>query len=107
MQGLPGPLRPLTPRISFDVAFADVPEVDATIAVVIVDRAGNESLASDPIELRWSGCTVFGFDDRCLSQDNGCSAAGTRKPAGGLPYALPSLALVALAARRSSHTRRR
>jgi hypothetical protein len=101
MRTLVGPVRPLSPRIVFDMAFDDAPVLDAEIAVVVIDRAGNESAPSDPIHLLWSGCTLPPAGEQCLDAgEGGCAIAGTRS-ARGAPVALLLLGLVALAVRRA------
>ena len=87
--------RPLTPTLVFNVGFDDVTRLDAVIALVAVDRAGNESAPSAPIELRDSGCVKAG-EDECLSDADaasngaGCSVAGS---APGQAASWPGVAL--------------
>ena len=57
---LAGPA-PLLLRPSFD----EVPSVSATLQVVAVDDAGNESAPSEPFTLAWSGCTLAAIGDQC------------------------------------------
>jgi hypothetical protein len=100
MLELIGPIRPLSPRIVFDMAFDDAPALDAEIAIVVVDRAGNESPPSDPIRLLWSGCTLPPAGDRCIDAGSarGCSLAPIGRDAGA--HAGLLLGLLVLAARR-------
>jgi hypothetical protein len=59
---LAGPA-PLLLRPSFD----EVPSLSATLQVVAVDAAGNESTPSEPFTLAWSGCTLSATGDGCES----------------------------------------
>ena len=93
-------IRPLTPALVFNVGFDEVTRLDAVIALVAVDRAGNESAPSAPIHLRDSGCVKAAWDDECLSDYDaasngaGCSAAGS---APGHPASWPGAALAVAA----------
>ncbi|HKO94887.1 MAG TPA: hypothetical protein VJU61_27225, partial [Polyangiaceae bacterium] len=62
---LAGPA-PLLLRPSFD----EVPSLSATLQVVAVDDAGNESAPSEPFTLAWSGCTLTATGDRCENELN-------------------------------------
>jgi hypothetical protein len=57
---LAGPA-PLLLRPSFE----EVPSLSATLQVVAVDGAGNESAPSEPFTLAWSGCTLSATGDQC------------------------------------------
>lgn len=74
---LAGPA-PLLLRPSFD----EVPSVSATLQVVAVDDAGNESAPSEPFTLAWSGCTLAAVGDQCEHEYNPDSelAAGIEAP---------------------------
>jgi hypothetical protein len=101
-----GQPRPLPPSLSFDIGFDEVTRIDAVIALVAIDRAGNESAPSAPIAIRYSGCVKPFFEDRCLDPSDlgaetaGCSTSGqlTGRDA-SLPIAALALALAALALR--------
>jgi len=47
------------------LAFDDVPSVDATMRVVAIDAAGNESAPSEPFALAFDGCTLAATGDQC------------------------------------------
>jgi hypothetical protein len=57
---LAGPT-PLRVHLSFD----DVPSVAATLRVVAIDAAGNESAPSEPFALVFDGCTLAAVGDQC------------------------------------------
>lgn len=57
---LQGPT-PLRLHLSFD----DVPSVDATLRVIAIDAAGNESAPSEPFEVGFDGCTLAATGDQC------------------------------------------
>ena len=59
---LAGPA-PLLLRPSFD----EVPSLSATLQVVAVDAAGNESAPSEPFSLAWGGCTLSATGNGCES----------------------------------------
>lgn len=59
-------------ELSFEMSYEEVANLDADIALVAIDPAGNESEMSEPIHLEWSGCTRMG--DECLEQV-GCSVS--------------------------------
>jgi hypothetical protein len=71
--------------LSFSMGFSEVEQLDAEIALVAVDPAGNESEPSEPIQLRFSGCTIPLGGTQCEAAQ--CSvrvlgAHGTRGTAG-------------------------
>jgi len=76
-----GSILPLHERIVFTVQFDDVVNIDATVTLTVVDRAGNESPESEPVALTWSGCTASppGVDQGgCLDEGRfDCSADGS------------------------------
>lgn len=47
----------LEDAVRFHLGFDEATRMDATIALVAIDRAGNESPASNPVRLKFSGCT--------------------------------------------------
>ena len=57
---LAGP-SPLRLHLSFD----DVPAVDATLRVIAIDAAGNESAPSEPFAVGFDGCTLAATGDQC------------------------------------------
>jgi hypothetical protein len=54
----PSPLR-------LPLAFDDVPSVDATLRVVAIDAAGNQSAPSQPFALGFDGCTLAATGEQC------------------------------------------
>jgi hypothetical protein len=70
---LAGPT-PLRVQLSFD----DVPSVAATLRVIAIDAAGNESAPSEPFEVSFDGCTLAATGDQC-EQDYDADAAFTAK----------------------------
>jgi hypothetical protein len=78
MQAMLGRYWPLTPRLSFAIGFEEAAEIDATIALIAVDRAGNESVPSAPVALVFSGCTKHPVGERCVADASGCAASGGR-----------------------------
>ncbi|HKP59619.1 MAG TPA: hypothetical protein VJV78_23005 [Polyangiales bacterium] len=59
-------------ELSLELSYEEVANLDADIALVAIDPAGNESEMSEPIHLEWSGCTRDG--DQCL-EAAGCSVS--------------------------------
>jgi hypothetical protein len=57
---LAGPT-PLRVQLSFD----DVPSVAATLRVIAIDAAGNESAPSEPFQVGFDGCTLAATGDQC------------------------------------------
>ena len=57
---LAGPT-PLRVQLSFD----DVPSVAATLRVIAIDAAGNESAPSEPFQVGFDGCTLAATGDLC------------------------------------------
>jgi hypothetical protein len=57
---LAGPT-PLRVQLSFD----DVPSVAATLRVIAIDGAGNESAPSEPFQVGFDGCTLAATGDQC------------------------------------------
>ena len=70
---LAGPT-PLRVQLSFD----DVPSVAATLRVIAIDAAGNESAPSEPFEVGFDGCTLAATGDQC-EQDYDADAEFTAK----------------------------
>lgn len=84
MQAAVGPRWPLGHgRISLDLGFEEVVALDATIVLIAIDRAGNESAPSEPVHLSFSGCTKPMVGETCFASegaavfgpDDGCSVA--------------------------------
>jgi hypothetical protein len=57
---LAGPT-PLRVQLAFD----DVPSVAATLRVIAIDAAGNESAPSEPFQVGFDGCTLAATGDQC------------------------------------------
>lgn len=113
--------------------FDDVVAFDATFELIAIDRAGNESEASEPFEIAFDGCTRSPADsDDCLEEQvppgtvisseeavvlgsngtRGCSVAGSglgHRSGGALSLLSCGVAGLVLARRRSrtSHPSRR
>ena len=72
-------VHPASSALTFHAGFDEITHLDAVVTLTVVDRAGNESAPSDPLSLRWSGCTTTFFTDGCLDEDrfecsdNGCT----------------------------------
>lgn len=66
---------PLTdPRaIEIPLTFQGVTQLDGELALVAVDRAGNESPQSAPVSVRFGGCMSY-FDDPSCEHPATCSA---------------------------------
>lgn len=87
MRGEIGVLRPLNAggSMTLDVGFAGITELDGELALVAVDRAGNESEPSEAVRVQWSGCTEYFDEPACAAVSSNCSlrsAPGTRSHAG-------------------------
>lgn len=130
---LEAPLRHIalgTGVLRFELPFDAIPELDATFELIAIDRAGNESDASEPFRAAFDGCTrSIGFggcaedtggrvtcaDDTCFEaapgsrlESGGCALGSRSAPARGTsPAGLGLLlALAAGALRRSRPARR-
>ena len=79
-----GVLRPLNvgPSLTLDVGFAGITELDGELALVAVDRAGNESAPSEPVRVQWSGCTSYFDEPVCAASSSSCAVAGVRAGTG-------------------------
>lgn len=51
--------------VRLHLAFDQVPAVNATLRVIALDEAGNESAPSAPFELSFDGCTLAATGDQC------------------------------------------
>jgi hypothetical protein len=101
---MPGGLRPAIERVQpllderrivIELGFSGVAELDGELALVAVDRAGNESQPSDALRVRFSGCmTYFDAPNTCEASPHGCSVSG---PVGGAERAASWLPLAAAA----------
>ena len=104
MRGEVGVLRPLNAggSLTLDIGYAAITELDGELALVAVDRAGNESARSEPVRVQWSGCTEYFDDPICASTSGHCSAAGRPGRAShvGLWLWVSGLALAGVSAKR-------
>ena len=57
-------------------AFADAPLLNASLHVVAIDGAGNESAPSPPFHVQFDGCTLTAVGDRCEGESGGASRSG-------------------------------
>jgi hypothetical protein len=96
-----GQVRPLTSILVFAVSFQEVTTLDAVISLVAVDRAGNESPASAPVHIVFSGCSKDWATGECLEDededDPGSCSIASSAPGRGAPLAGAWLLAVALA----------
>jgi hypothetical protein len=81
-------VEPVGPSIVLDLDFRATPGLDADIALVAIDRAGNESVPSEPIHLEFSGCTLPPIGETCNGDTPmfcsvGHVSGGSRRSAGG------------------------
>lgn len=92
--------------LTFSMGFTEVEQLDAEIALVAVDLAGNESAPSEPVQLQFSGCTIPLHGTRCEGAD-GCSvrALGAAGASGALGFAGLAGATACLVLQRR-HTRK-
>jgi hypothetical protein len=51
--------------VRLHLAFDQVPAVNATLRIIALDEAGNESAPSAPFELSFDGCTLAATGDQC------------------------------------------
>lgn len=51
--------------VRLHLAFDQVPAINATLRVIALDEAGNESPPSAPFELSFDGCTLAATGDQC------------------------------------------
>jgi hypothetical protein len=60
------PLSAAAHELSVELGWSGVTQLDGELALVAVDRAGNESEPSAPVRVSWSGCTDFYDEPFCL-----------------------------------------
>jgi len=100
-------IQPLQSANEIDIPFGfdEITVLDADLMLIAVDRAGNESVASRPIHVEFSGCTQYFDEDSCIAQ--GCSAAHTlRGSTANAAWCLAPLSALAVAMRVRSRRRR-
>lgn len=51
--------------VRLHLAFDQVPAINATLRIIALDEAGNESAPSAPFELSFDGCTLAATGDQC------------------------------------------
>lgn len=82
--------------IALSLSWEGVARLDGELALVAVDRAGNESVASAPVHVEWSGCTSYWDDARCggvaLRGGSGCGVVEAR---GGGDFLVWGLSVIA------------
>lgn len=79
-----GVVRPLNavPSLTLDVGFSGITELDGELALVAVDRAGNESAQSEAVHVQWSGCTEYFDEPVCAASSSSCSVASAPSRSG-------------------------
>ena len=101
-----GVVRPLNagPSLTLEAGFAGITELDGELALVAVDRAGNESAPSEAVHVQWSGCTEYFDEPACAAASSTCAvAAVASRPASTGPWLwMAAFALGAGWRRRSS-----
>lgn len=114
-----------TEQLRFELPFDPIPELDATFELIAIDRAGNESDASEPFHVAFDGCTrSIGFggcaedmgvacaDGTCFEPlqgstvEGGCALVRVGSPSTGALSLLAVLAASALALRGRARRRR-
>jgi hypothetical protein len=92
-------------------AFEDAPLLNASLQVVAIDGAGNESAPSLPFHVQFDGCTLSAVGDQCEGESadaslTGCAVSmdGSRRGSFGLDGASGILAVLYLRARRRQRT---
>jgi hypothetical protein len=70
-------LQPLStvPTLTFELGWDEISELDGELALIAVDRSGNESTMSAPVHVEWGGCTSYFDDPSCLRDASGCGVA--------------------------------
>jgi hypothetical protein len=79
------PLDPATRSVAFEFGFNEIASLEGEVALVAVDRAGRESIPSEPVRVSFSGCTEYFDQPYCVAggpmpepEDVHCSAAIVR-----------------------------
>lgn len=79
-------IRPLNAggSLTLDAGFGGITELDGELALIAVDRAGNESEPSEAVRVQWSGCTEYFDEPTCSTVSSSqCSVQGVGEPAHG------------------------
>lgn len=95
--------------IVLPTGFDEVTQLDGELSLVAVDRAGNESAPSAPVQVSWSGCmSYFDAPERCVQHTESCTIAAPGVGQTRLPLPLMAAGLATLAfCRRWRHVGRR
>lgn len=72
--------------LTFSVGFNEIEQLNAEIALVAVDLAGNESAPSEPVELQFSGCTIPLGGTQCEGAQCSVRALGTSRAHSALGF---------------------
>ena len=106
LQAALGKIEPLSPTGGINISLGDdIMELDGELRLIAVDRAGNESPASEPVHVEFSDCPRYFDDHTCVdSFADGCSAAPGRSSnaTGWLGLSVFVLAVRALRRRRAT-----
>lgn len=99
-----GVVRPLNvgPSLTLEAGFTGITELDGELALIAVDRAGNESAPSEAVHVQWSGCTEYFDEPACAAASSSCavSEVTSRSTYAGLLVWLTALAMGASRSRR-------
>jgi hypothetical protein len=111
------PLDPQAHAISVDLSFKEMPLLEGELALVAIDRAGNESAPSEPVQVKWSGCTEFFFEPFCAEgnvvvppeaeAEPRCALVDGPRAGRGLPLVAAGALGLGAAIRRRSQRRKR
>ena len=94
--------------IAIELNYEDITELDGEIALIAVDRAGNESAASAPVHVQFDGCTKYLDSDSCIEKEPAnCSVRAAGLPEHAVGWYLPAFAASALLAVRRRRVLRR
>ncbi len=69
--------------VRLHLAFDQVPAVNATLRIIALDEAGNESPPSQPFEVSFDGCTLAATGDQCESDYDADGEYAARHAQGG------------------------
>lgn len=84
--------------IDLPAGFDEVTQLDGELSLVAVDRAGNESQPSAPVQVSWSGCmSYFDAPERCAQHTESCTIATPGVRQTRLPLLLMAAGLAGLA----------